>query len=151
MYRAGWKQFVPFIVTILGIIFGDLLIGIGLGLVVGIFVILIKSYQNSYFLHIEEKENGGDTVKMRLAEEVTFINKGAILKELNKLENDSHLIMDVSKTRYLDSDIIEILDDFKIKAEEKNINIKIITENETVENPDSYRRFFEYELGKKPA
>jgi len=151
MYKAGWKQFVPFIVTILGIIFGDLLIGIGLGLVVGIFVILIKSYQNSYFLHIEEKENGGDTVKMRLAEEVTFINKGAILKELNKLENDSHLIMDVSKTRYLDSDIIEILDDFKIKAEEKNINIKIITENETVENPDSYRRFFEYELGKKPA
>ena len=86
MYKAGWKQFVPFVVTILGIVFGDLLIGIGLGLTVGIFVILIKSYQNSYFLHIDKVENGGKTVKMRLAEEVTFINKGAILKELNKLE-----------------------------------------------------------------
>lgn len=142
MYKAGWKQFVPFIVTIIGIIFGDLLIGIGMGLVVGVFVILIKSYQNSFFLHIDEESLKGNIVRMRLAEEVTFINKGAILKELNKLENDSFLIMDVSKTKYLDSDIIEILDDFKIKAEEKNINIKIITENGTVENPDSYQQFF---------
>lgn len=149
MYKAGWKQFVPFIVTIVGIVFGDLLIGISLGLVVGIFVILIKSYQNSYFLHIENVENGGKTVKMRLAEEVTFINKGAILKELNNLEENSFLIMDVSQTRYLDNDIIEILDDFKVKAEERNINIKIISERGIVENPESYQQFFE--LKKKPA
>ena len=86
---------------------------------------------------------------MELAEEVTFINKGAILKELNKLEENSFLVMDVRKTRYLDADIIEILDDFKIKAEEKNIDIKIISERGTVENPDSYQQFFE--LDKKPA
>ncbi len=145
MYRKGWKQWVPFIITILGIIFGDLLIGISLGLIVGIFVILIKSYQNSYFLHIEDQENGNKTVKMTLAEEVTFINKGAILKELNKLENNSYLIMDVTKSRYLDNDIIEILDDFKIKAREKNINIKIISERGTVENPESYYQFFQQE------
>ncbi|MCB7482008.1 SulP family inorganic anion transporter [Christiangramia sediminis] len=149
MFKAGWKQFVPFIVTVLGIIFGDLLIGIGLGLVIGIFVILVKSYQNSHFLHIEKEENGAKIVKMELAEEVTFINKGAILKELNKLEENSFLIMDVTKTRYLDSDIIEILDDFKIKAQEKNINIKIISERGIIENPDSYQQFFE--LDKKPA
>jgi len=143
MYKAGWKQFVPFVVTIAGIVFGDLLIGISLGLVVGIFVILIKSYQNSYFLHIENVENGNKTVKMRLAEEVTFINKGAILKELNNLEENSFLIMDVTKTKYLDSDIIEILDDFKIKAAERNIDIKIISERGTVQNPDSYQQFFE--------
>ena len=149
MYKAGWKQFVPFMVTIVGIVFGDLLIGISLGLVVGICVILIKSYQNSYFLHIENVDNGGKTVKMRLAEEVTFINKGAILKELNKLEDNSYLIMDVSNTKYLDSDIIEILDDFKVKAEEKNIDIKIVSERGTVENPESYQQFFK--LDKKPV
>jgi MFS superfamily sulfate permease-like transporter len=142
MYRAGWKQSVPFIVTVAGIIFGDLLVGITLGLLVGICVILIKSYQNSYFLHKESVENGNKTVKMTLAEEVTFINKGAIIKELNRLEENSYLIMDVSKTHYLDSDIIEILDDFKIKAKEKNINIKIISERGTVENPESYQQFF---------
>ncbi len=84
-----------------------------------------------------------------MQKKLPFINKGAILKELNNLEGDSNLIMDVSKTRYLDNDIIEILDDFKVKAEEKNINIKIISERGTVENPESYQQFFE--LDKKPA
>ena len=143
MYKAGWKQSVPFMVTVAGIIFGDLLIGITLGLLVGICVILIKSYQNSYFLHKEDIQNGGKTVKMTLAEEVTFINKGAIIKELNNLEENSYLIMDVTKTHYLDNDIIEILDDFKIKAEERNIDIKIITEKGEVENPSSYQQFFQ--------
>ncbi|MBT8295605.1 MAG: SulP family inorganic anion transporter [Gramella sp.] len=149
MYVKGWKQFVPFVVTVVGIVFGDLLIGISLGLIVGVFVILIKSYQNSYFLHIENVENGSRTVKMRLAEEVTFINKGAILKELNNLKENSYLILDTTQTRYLDNDIIEILDDFKIKAEERNINIKIVSERGIVENPDSYQQFFNLE--KKPA
>ena len=142
MYNAGWKQAVPFAVTVVGIVFGDLLIGIGLGLLVGICVILIKSYQNSHFLHKEDVQNGSRTVKMTLAEEVTFINKGAIIKELNSLEENSYLIMDVSRTHYLDSDIIEILDDFRIKAEEKNITIKIISERGEVENPASYQQFF---------
>ena len=54
MYKKGWKQFVPFVVTSIGIVFTDLLIGILMGLTVGILVILIKSYQNSHFLHIED-------------------------------------------------------------------------------------------------
>lgn len=143
MYRKGWKQSVPFVITVLGIVFADLLVGISLGLAVGIVVILIKSYQNSHFLHIENVENGGKTVKMTLAEEVTFINKGAIMKELNNLEENSYLVMDVTKTRYLDNDIVEILDDFKIKAEERNIDIKIISERGIVENPESYQQFFQ--------
>ena len=49
MYNLGWKQSIPFTVTVLGIVFIDLLYGIGLGLAVGIVVILIKSYQNSHF------------------------------------------------------------------------------------------------------
>ncbi|MGB7395342.1 MAG: solute carrier family 23 protein, partial [Pricia sp.] len=146
MYALGWKQFVPFMVTIVGIVFGDLLIGISLGLAVGVFVILVKSYQNSHFLHIDKDGNAdGETVRMTLAEEVTFINKGAILKELNKLKKNSFLVLDVKKTRYLDNDIIEILDDFSVKAKEQNIDIKIISERGTVENPDSYMQFFEQE------
>ncbi len=143
MYRKGWKQSIPFVITVLGIVFADLLVGITLGLVVGIFVILIKSYQNSYFLHMEDVADGNKTVKMTLAEEVTFINKGAIIKELNNLEKNSYLIMDVSKTKFLDNDIVEILDDFKIKAEERNIDIKIISERGEVENPESYQQFFD--------
>ncbi|WP_297762821.1 SulP family inorganic anion transporter [uncultured Muriicola sp.] len=142
MYDLGWKQFVPFTVTVGGIIFTDLLVGIGLGLGVGIIVILIKSYQNSHFLHIEDKSNGKHRIKMTLAEEVTFFNKGAILKELDSLPRDTYLELDVRKTRYLDNDIIEILDDFAYKAKERNIDIKLISELGTVENPLSFIEFF---------
>ncbi|MEM8998732.1 MAG: SulP family inorganic anion transporter [Bacteroidota bacterium] len=142
MYDLGWKQFIPFTVTVVGIIFTDLLVGIGLGLAVGIVVILIKSYQNSHFLHIEDKSNGKHKIKMTLAEEVTFFNKGAILKELDSIPKDSYLELDVSKTRYLDNDIIEILEDFSEKARNRNIDIKLISERGEVENPDSYIKFF---------
>lgn len=142
MYDLGWKQFVPFVVTVAGIVFIDLLWGIGLGLLVGLVVILIKSYQNSHFLHIEDKSNGKHKIKMTFAEEVTFFNKGAILKELESLPKDTYLELDVRKTRYLDNDIIEILEDFAFKAKERNIDIQLISERGTVENPDSFIEFF---------
>ncbi len=142
MYDLGWKQFIPFTVTVLGIVFIDLLYGIGLGLAVGIVVILIKSFQNSHFLHKEDKSNGVQKMKMTLAEEVTFFNKGAILKELDALPIDSYLELDVRKTRYLDNDIIEILEDFAFKARERNIDIKLISERGTTENPESFIEFF---------
>ncbi len=140
MYGLGKKQFYPFIITVGGIVFTDLLTGIALGLGVGIIVILIKSYQNSHFLHKEDTDNGH--IKMTLAEEVTFFNKGAILKELDRLPFNSNLELDVRKTRYLDNDIVEILEDFSIKAKNRKINIAIISERGIVENPPSYIDFF---------
>ncbi len=142
MYLLGWKQFVPFIITVLGIVFADLLIGIGLGLAVGIVIILIKSYQNSYFLHKEGEDVDDGKIKMTLAEEVTFFNKGSILKELDRLPEHTFLELDVRKTKYLDYDIIEILDDFAAKAKAKNITIKLVSERGIVENPPSYLDFF---------
>lgn len=142
MFKMGWKQFLPFAVTVVGIVFTDLLVGIGLGLGVGVVVILIKSYQNSHFLHIEDKSNGVHKIKMTLAEEVTFFNKGAILKELDALPNEAQLEIDVRKTRYLDNDIIEILEDFSEKAQNKSINVKLLSERGIIENPKSYIEFF---------
>ncbi|MCB0372339.1 MAG: SulP family inorganic anion transporter [Muricauda sp.] len=142
MYHLGWKQSVPFFVTVIGIVFTDLLVGISLGLLVGIIVILMKSYQNSHFLHIEDKSNGKHKIKMTLAEEVTFFNKGAILKELDSLPNDTYLELDLLKTRYLDNDVIEILEDFAYKAKERNIDIKLVSKRGVVENPPSFIEFF---------
>lgn len=142
MYNLGWKQSIPFFVTVVGIVFTDLLVGIGLGLLVGIVVILIKSYQNSHFLHKEGENIDDGKIKMTLAEEVTFINKGTILKELEKLPNDSFLELDVRKTKFLDYDIIEILDDFAFKAKERNITVKLVSERGIIENPPSYFEFF---------
>lgn len=143
MYTMGWKQAIPFTITVIGIVFTDLLIGIGLGLAVGIVVILTNSYQNSHFIHKKKDSNGRFKIKMTLAEEVTFFNKGAILKELNNLPENTYLELDVRKTRFLDNDIVEILENFSSKAKIRNIDIKIISQKGEVENPESYLKFFD--------
>ena len=144
IYRTGPKQFVPFIVTVLGIIFTDLLVGIGLGLLVGIVVILYKNYQNSHFLHRQDRPSGDrPEVRMVLAEHVTFFNKAPILKELNSLPENSLLELDVTRTHYLDYDVVEILEDFVQQARERNIDVRLISERGTVMNPESYLKFFD--------
>lgn len=142
MFSLGKSQFLPFVITILGVVFTDLLTGIGLGLVVGISVILINSYKNSHFLHKEGFDSADEKYRMTLAEEVTFLNKGAILRELHDLPDNSSLELDVRNTRVLDYDILEILDEFAIKAKHRNISIKLVSEKGVVSNPDNYRKFF---------
>jgi len=42
----------------------------------------------------------------------------------------------------LDNDIIEILEDFQEKAQNRNIFITLISERGVVENPESFIKFF---------
>lgn len=124
MYQLGWVQFVPFAITIVGIVFTDLLTGIVLGLIVGFFIIIRNSYKNSHFLHMED--NAGHTkIKMTLAEEVTFLNKGAILNELNKVPAGASITIDTSESHSIDYDVIEIIENFKKTAEAKQIKVDI--------------------------
>ena len=142
MFSLGWKQWLPFSVTVIGIVFVDLLYGIALGLIVGIAIVLIKSYQNSHSLNQDNKNNDKNTVKITLAEQVTFFNKSAILKELENLPKNTYLELDVTKTTYLDNDIIEILEDFAIKAKERQINIKFMSSKGVYENPKQFLDIF---------
>jgi MFS superfamily sulfate permease-like transporter len=143
MWDKGWTQFVPFIATIAVIVTKDLLWGVSTGLFIGAIVILTKSYQNSLFLHID-KENK-KLVKMVFAEEVTFLNKGATIKQLQNLPDDITLLIDVRNSKYIDSDIIDILDDFILLAKTKNITIEILSERGDEINPHSFSEFFKKE------
>jgi MFS superfamily sulfate permease-like transporter len=140
MWDKGWTQFVPFITTIIVIVAKDLLWGILAGLFIGVIVILVKSYQNSLSLHIDKVNE--KAIKMCLAEEVTFLNKGAIAKQLQSLPNDVTLELDVRNSKYIDSDIIDVLDDFAIQAKNKNITVNFISERGNETNPQNYTEFF---------
>jgi MFS superfamily sulfate permease-like transporter len=136
-WDRGWTQFLPFIITVVVIVGKDLLWGIFTGLTIGIFVVLLKSFQNSMFLH--KKENiDKHTVKMVLAEEVTFLNKATVQKALNDIPKDSLLEIDIRKTKYLDYDVIEIMEDFGVQAKIKNIDITVKSERGTFQNPISF-------------
>jgi MFS superfamily sulfate permease-like transporter len=125
MYKEGLGQFMPFVVTILGIVFTDLLMGIGFRLVVAVFVIL-KNNINSPIRLSKNKKEGSHHYKMHLSEDVTFLNKASILKALKEIPNDSTLEINASNTRFIHFDVLEIIEDFKINAKTRNIDVTTI-------------------------
>lgn len=128
MYSLGAKQFLPFVITILGIVFTDLLIGIGLGVGVAMFMILLDNFQNSFFLHKKESDQGVHRIQMKLSEEVSFLNKAAIQQELNKIEANTEVEIDMTDSVRVDYDVLEIIGNFsKTIAKEKDIKVTVKT------------------------
>jgi MFS superfamily sulfate permease-like transporter len=129
MYKLGTKQFLPFIATVVAIVFTDLLIGIGCGMAVAFAILIRNNYLNSHFLHkIEKEEDGTHKVTMILSEEVTFLNKGAILKELNELPEGSTVTIDIRDSFRVDYDVYEIIANFKrYTAADKNITVGVLS------------------------
>ena len=125
MFKLGWGQFLPFIVTIIAILFSDLLKGIGVGMAVSIFFILRNNYKRPYFF-IESKHKQGNIITIELSEDVTFINKGSVLLTLTHLPENSKVIIDGRKSLYIDLDVLEIIHDFNQTAHVKNIQVELI-------------------------
>lgn len=128
MWRYGSEQFLPFIVTVAGVVFTDLLMGVGMGMAVAIIILLQRNFKNSHFLNMKDKHTADDRhlITMRLAEEVTFLNKGAIKKELAAVPDNSVLIIDQSNCVYLNHDVAEIIRDFVQTASARGITVEII-------------------------
>ncbi|MGY5354996.1 SulP family inorganic anion transporter [Wenyingzhuangia sp. IMCC45467] len=125
MYKEGLDQFIPFVVTVIGIVATDLLIGIGLGVGVAIFIILRNNYKIPYFLeHSKNGEIGSYTIE--LSEDVTFLNKASVLKILDKIPQKSRVTIIATKTQFIHLDIIEIIQDFAIKAANKEIELTLV-------------------------
>jgi MFS superfamily sulfate permease-like transporter len=123
MYKLGWEQFVPFIVTIVAIQFSDLLKGITLGMLVAIFYILRTNYRRDYKFHQDAKAEGGQ-ITITLSEHVTFINKGSIALKLSNIEQDARVVIEGKDAHFIDLDVLEILYDFKENAGQKNIQVE---------------------------
>ena len=127
MYKMGWEQFVPFIVTIVAILLTDLLKGITAGLIVGGFYALLHSYRNSHHMkEIITTEDGIQTYHLVLAEEVSFFNKANVVKELDEIPANSKVIIDFSKSKSVAHDVLELIKDYEINAKTKNITVEKI-------------------------
>jgi MFS superfamily sulfate permease-like transporter len=125
MYKLGWSQFLPFIVTILVILRTDLLIGISVGMAVSIFFILRNNYKRPYFF-VKSEHHEGDIITIELAEDVTFINKGSVTLTLYHLPENSKVIIDGRKSQNIDLDVLEIIHTFNETAHLKNIEVQLI-------------------------
>lgn len=134
MFAAGRSEFIPFIVTIVGIVFTDLLIGILLGLSVGIFQILYNNFRKPYIVTTVE-EDGVTKLRLELSENLTFLNKASIIETISQLPNDSFITIDASRAYFIHPDIMEILEDFKQNAVYRNIKLEFLGLNQAHENP----------------
>ena len=123
MYRKGPQQFVPFVVTIGGMLATDLLTGVILGLAVALVVILHRNYLNSHFLHVETEDAPGawHRVRVRFSEHVTFMSRGSILRQLSEIPDGSHVVLDLSRTMAIDPDVLEIVEDFESSADARDL------------------------------
>jgi MFS superfamily sulfate permease-like transporter len=118
MFENGWSQFVPFAVTVIAILFSDLLMGIGIGLVVGVFFVIRSNFKKAISL---TERNGNYLLKLQ--KDVYFMNKANLIENLNSIPANSTVLISATTAKFIDHDILELLDDFRTSALEKDIKV----------------------------
>ncbi|HIE90504.1 MAG: SulP family inorganic anion transporter [Methylophilaceae bacterium] len=131
VYKLGWEQFVPFIVTIVAIILLDLLRGITAGLLVGIFFTLYHRYKYSHYVKdIITAEGGREVHHIVLAEQVSFFNKADIIQSLERVPANAKVIIDCMQTKVIEYDIQEAIDNYQLHAQLKSIEVELRYRND---------------------
>ncbi len=139
IYKLGWNQFLPFMITISAILFTDLLRGIGIGLVGSIFFILKSNYVKSFWMTTSD-ESGKIVHRMTLAESVFFLNKGDIQSALLKIEPGAKLVIDGSDSVHIDQDVIDLFNDFETNAGFQGIEVERIAFQKEAKSDDDPER-----------
>lgn len=138
MYKLGWEQFVPFTATVIAILATDLLKGITVGMLFGIFYTLRHSYRNSHHLKETRRDaNGQEVHHIELAEEVSFFNKASVMRTLDNIPANSRVIIDCSKSKSIAYDVVELIKNYEVNVQTKNITIEkinFIVQNDEIQN-----------------
>ncbi|SFQ46634.1 SulP family inorganic anion transporter [Parafilimonas terrae] len=120
MYSLGWKQFLPFMLTIIIILATDLLIGVSIGLLLSVYFIIRNNFKAEYRI-TKTIRNGIETELIKLNSNVTFLNKVNLKKALDNVPEYSMLTIDGSECNFIDYDILEIISEFENKAKDRHI------------------------------
>ncbi|WP_396196403.1 SulP family inorganic anion transporter [Flavobacterium sp.] len=138
LWKNGFSQFIPFIITVLAVVGIDLLKGVAIGLGVSILFILYQNLKIAYSFK-KESLHDGDVITIKLAQEVSFLNKAAIKSTLADLPDSSIVIIDATNTKYIDFDVVEMLKDFRnVTAVDKEIKLTLkgFKEQYNIENTE---------------
>lgn len=128
-FKLGPEQFIPFITTIVAVLFTDLLMGIAVGMAVGIFYVLKANYQHAYSYKKKKTDlptEKAEVIHISLSEHVSFINKASIAQLLDELPEDSDVEISGENTMFIDYDVLEVIYDFRQTAIDRNINLTLV-------------------------
>jgi MFS superfamily sulfate permease-like transporter len=118
-YRKGFYQFIPFAVTIVAILATDLLKGMAIGVIVGLFFVLYTNYQSAFKL-----VRDGNNYLLRLQKDASFLNKAPLRSILSSIGDDASVVIDGTRATFIDYDIAETLNDFMKAAPDRNIKVE---------------------------
>ena len=124
MVRLGRSQWVPYVITVVAILFTDLLVGIAIGMTVGVFIILRDTLMNPPFTVVSPA--GAVLTRWQLHDHLNFLNKAALLNELESLAPGSRIEIDGRLTRRIDADALEVLHEFNDTAVLRNIDYRLV-------------------------
>ncbi len=119
-YKKGWDQFMPFIVTIVAILFTDLLVGIVIGIFVGLFFMVRSNFRSSVLM-----VNDNNNYLFRLRKDVSFLNKPLIKYKLESVPKNAYVIIDATRADFIDKDVIDVINEFLAHAHLKNIRVEV--------------------------
>jgi MFS superfamily sulfate permease-like transporter len=125
MWKLGWKQFLPFLITIVVILATDLLMGVSIGLLISIYFIIQNNFRAEYKVNITSSQ-GVKHYYIKLHSHVTFLNKAKLRKIFDEIPEGSELTVDGSDSVFVDYDILEIIGEYHNKAGYKNIKLNLI-------------------------
>jgi carbonic anhydrase/SulP family sulfate permease len=151
MWNNGLDQFLPFVFTVVAIVFTDLLTGVGIGLFTSVIFILRSNLQRPLDI-IEEKLPSGTIFRFVLANQVSFLNRASFSMALGKMPQGSQVVFDGSATKYIDLDMVDLIQDFKEQsAPARNITVSLLgfKPNYQLENEINYTDHATFELQRR--
>ncbi|MBA4049150.1 MAG: hypothetical protein C0476_11480 [Sphingomonas sp.] len=119
-YKQGWSQFVPFVVTVVAILFTDLLEGIVIGLVVGFAFVIGRNFRTAITFAHE-----GDDCLLRARRNLYFMHKYELQRALERVPDGANLLIDLSSTNYVDLDNVDIINAFIKGAAFRDIRVLV--------------------------
>ena len=131
MWKKGQSEFIPFTVTVVGIVLTDLLTGIALGLVVAVVYILWDNFKLPYKFDIENYK-AGEPIRIEFSESVSFLNKASIQRTLNTLPDGASVVLDARNSLRIHPDVVEIVEEFQVNAATRDISVECLGFNATV-------------------
>lgn len=120
IYKKGWDQFVPFIVTVVAILFTDLLIGIIIGTIVAMFSLINSNFKSAVMVVHDENK-----YLVRFRKDISFLNKPIVKEKLESVPQNAYVLIDMTRADFIDKDIIDVVNDFLQHAHLKNIRVEI--------------------------
>ena len=126
MWDEGWNRFLPYVITVLAIVFTDLLVGVVIGLLVSIAFILTSNLKRP-LRHIVEKHVSGDVHRFELASQLSFFNRAILDGALRKIPHGGHVLLDARNTVYIDPDVIDFIREYRDKmAPARGVTVSLL-------------------------